>query len=147
QRLSGNPVQQVCVYPSTCGRAASIRSQARLSLAWASTCSTPKEPLNNHRFRRRLEFQNCKGQEFPCIAFDLTGIRYLREVQRHYALATASRLRCIQVYQREAGAQSMMVLLNPAISHLLEAEDALQNPERMFHLRSHSGFHPVLGLL
>src|ERR1700674_1596584 len=53
----------------------------------------------------------------------------------------------IQVHQREAGAQSMMVLLNPAVSHLLETEDALQNPERMFHLRSHSGLHPVLGLL
>jgi hypothetical protein len=41
-------------------------------------------------------------------------------------------------------AQPMMVLLNPAVSHLLETEDALQYPERMFHLRSHSGLHPVL---
>src|SRR5271165_5492464 len=53
----------------------------------------------------------------------------------------------VQVHQRKAGAQSMMVLLNPSVSHLLEAEDALQNPERMFHLRSHHGLHPVLALL
>src|SRR6266446_2439588 len=53
----------------------------------------------------------------------------------------------IQVHQREAGAQSMMVLLNPSVSHLLETEDALQNPERMFYLGSHSGLYPVLGLL
>src|ERR1035438_9260018 len=53
----------------------------------------------------------------------------------------------VQVHQGKAGAQSMMVLLNPAVSHLLEAEDALQNPERMFDLRSHSGLHSVLGLL
>src|SRR6266446_9574587 len=51
----------------------------------------------------------------------------------------------IQVHQREAGAQSMMVLLNPSVSHLLETEDALQNPKRMFHLRSHSGLYPVPG--
>ncbi len=53
----------------------------------------------------------------------------------------------IQVHQREAGAQSMMVLLNPSVSHLLETEDALQNPKRMFHLRSHSGLYPVPGPL
>jgi hypothetical protein len=53
----------------------------------------------------------------------------------------------VQVHQRKAGAQPMMVLLNPSVSHLLETEDALQNPEWMFHLRSHSGLHPVLGLL
>src|ERR1700746_1234662 len=40
------------------------------------------------------KFQNCKGREFPCVACDLTETRYLREVLRHYALATASRLRC-----------------------------------------------------
>jgi hypothetical protein len=53
----------------------------------------------------------------------------------------------IQVHQREAGAQPLMVLLNPSVSHLLETEDALQNPEGMFHLRSHSGLYPVLGFL
>src|SRR6201993_5164257 len=53
----------------------------------------------------------------------------------------------VEVHQRKAGAQTMMVLLNPSVSHLLETEDALQNPKRMFHLGSHSGLHPVLGLL
>src|ERR1700741_4136598 len=53
----------------------------------------------------------------------------------------------VQVHQRKAGAQPMMVLLNPSVSHLLETEEALQNPERMFYLRSHSGLPPVLGLL
>ena len=53
----------------------------------------------------------------------------------------------VQVHQRKAGAQTMMVLLNPSVSHLFETEDALQNPERMLHLRSHSGLHPVLDLL
>src|SRR5882672_4422703 len=53
----------------------------------------------------------------------------------------------VQVHQRKAGAQPMMVLLNPAVSHLLETEDALQYPEGMFHLRSHSGLHPVLAFL
>src|SRR5437773_12404418 len=53
----------------------------------------------------------------------------------------------VQVHQRKAGAQPMMVLLNPSVSHLLETKDALQNSERMFHLRSHSGLYPVLRLL
>src|SRR6201993_1807284 len=53
----------------------------------------------------------------------------------------------VQVHQRKAGAQPMMVLFNSPVSRLLEAKDALQNPERMLHLRSHSGLHPVLGLL
>ncbi len=53
----------------------------------------------------------------------------------------------IQVHQREAGTQPMMVLLNPAVSHFFETKNALQNPERMFYLRSHSSLHPVLGLL
>ena len=53
----------------------------------------------------------------------------------------------VQVHQRTAGAQPVMVILNPSVSHFLETEDALQNPEGMFHLRSHSGLHPVLALL
>jgi hypothetical protein len=39
----------------------------------------------------------------------------------------------VQVHQGEAGAPSMMILLNPEISHFLETKDALQNPERMFY--------------
>ena len=60
----------------------------------ASPAAGAKEPLSNPQFRRRQEFQTGPGQKFPAIACDLTGTRYLREVQRHYALATASRLRC-----------------------------------------------------
>jgi hypothetical protein len=107
-----------------------------------------KEPLNNRQFGRRQEFQNCTGREFP-----LDCLRPCRNPLFTRGSETLRPGHCqpsavqIQVYQREAGAQSMMVLLNPAISDLLEAEDALQNPERMFHLRSHSGLHSVLGLL
>src|SRR6266478_1618267 len=53
----------------------------------------------------------------------------------------------IQIHQCKAGAQPMMVLFNSSVSHLFEAKDALQNPERVFYLRSDSGLHPVLGLL
>src|SRR5271165_6527335 len=50
----------------------------------------------------------------------------------------------IEVRQREAGTQPVVILLHPTVSHLLEAEDALQNPERMFHLGSDSRLDPVL---
>src|SRR5437773_7475338 len=53
----------------------------------------------------------------------------------------------VQVHQRKVGTQPMMVLLNPSVSHLLEAEDALQDPERMFYLGSQVGLHPILGPL
>ena len=52
------------------------------------------KPEEAQRVPALQEFQNYTGQEFSCIAGDLTGTRYLREVQRHYGLATASRLRC-----------------------------------------------------
>jgi hypothetical protein len=50
----------------------------------------------------------------------------------------------IEVYQREVRAQPVMVLGQPLISDLVEAEEALQDAERMFHLRPHAGLTPVL---
>jgi hypothetical protein len=35
----------------------------------------------------------------------------------------------IEVHQREAGAQSSVILFESAVSHLIEAKDALQYPE------------------
>ena len=52
----------------------------------------------------------------------------------------------IEIDQREAGAQPSVILFESAISHLIEAEDALQYPEGMFHLRSDSGLGRVLRL-
>src|ERR1035437_8972469 len=43
----------------------------------------------------------------------------------------------VQVHQREAGTQSSVILLEAPVSHLVEAEDALQYPERMLHLGSY----------
>jgi hypothetical protein len=37
----------------------------------------------------------------------------------------------VQIDQREVGAESVMVLFDAAVSHLVEAEDSLQYPERM----------------
>ena len=42
----------------------------------------------------------------------------------------------IEIYQREAGAQSSVILFESAVSHLIEAKDALQYPEGMFHFCS-----------
>ena len=38
----------------------------------------------------------------------------------------------------------MVVLRDAAVTYLVEAEDALQDPERMFRLRSYLGLTPVL---
>jgi hypothetical protein len=37
----------------------------------------------------------------------------------------------IEIHQREAGAQPSVILFESAVSHLIEAEDALQYPEGM----------------
>ena len=50
----------------------------------------------------------------------------------------------VDIDQREAGAQPVVVLFQAPVSHLVEVEDALQDPERMFHLRSNSGLGRVL---
>ena len=53
----------------------------------------------------------------------------------------------VEVDQGEVGAQSVMVLRKAPVSHLVEAEDPLQDAERMFHLGPHPGLTPVLLLL
>lgn len=53
----------------------------------------------------------------------------------------------VQVHQREVRAQPVVVLCDAFVSHLVEAEDALQDAERMFHLGAHAGLTPVLLLL
>jgi len=50
----------------------------------------------------------------------------------------------VEVDQREAGAESIVVLLQAPVPPIVEAEDTLQYPERMLHLRSHSGLGRVL---
>ncbi len=50
----------------------------------------------------------------------------------------------IEIHQREACAQPLMIFLQPAISHLVEAEDALHDPEGLFHLGSYASLGPVL---
>lgn len=50
----------------------------------------------------------------------------------------------IEVDQREAGAQPVVVLLQAPVSHFVEAEDALPYPERMLHLSSLAGLGRVL---
>ena len=44
----------------------------------------------------------------------------------------------IQVYQRKAGAQSVVVLRQTPVAHLVEAEEAFQDAERMFYLGTHT---------
>ncbi len=82
--------QETYTVPNTSGATVS----AEVVYASRFFNQTPKEPLSNHQFRRRQEFQTGPGQKFACIASDLTGTRYSRGFQRHYPLATASRLRC-----------------------------------------------------
>ena len=53
----------------------------------------------------------------------------------------------VEVDQGEARAQPMMVLGDTQVAHLVEAEDALEHPERMFDLGPHPRFPPVLLLL
>ena len=50
----------------------------------------------------------------------------------------------VEIDQREVGAQAVVVLGDAAISHLVEAEDPLQDAEHMLHLGPHAGLAPVL---
>jgi hypothetical protein len=43
----------------------------------------------------------------------------------------------VEIDQGEAGAQPVMVLGDPPVSHLVEAEDAFQDAEHMFYFRSY----------
>ena len=52
----------------------------------------------------------------------------------------------VEVHQCEAGAQPVVVLLNAPVSHLVEAEDALQDSERVLHLGSDPRLGRVLAL-
>src|ERR1035438_2478361 len=52
----------------------------------------------------------------------------------------------IEIHQREAGAESIVILSQAPISHLVEAEDALQYPERMLDFGSDARFGRVLAL-
>src|SRR5450759_1217272 len=50
----------------------------------------------------------------------------------------------VEIDQREAGAQPVMVLRDSPVSHLVEAEDAFQYPENMFYFRSYPRLSRVL---
>src|SRR5260370_17928763 len=50
----------------------------------------------------------------------------------------------VEVDQREAGAQPVMVLGDAAVADLVEAEDALEDAEGMFYFRSDSALGRVL---
>ena len=43
----------------------------------------------------------------------------------------------VEVHQSEVRAQPVVVLRYPPVSRLVEAEDAFQDPEHMFHFRSY----------
>jgi hypothetical protein len=50
----------------------------------------------------------------------------------------------VQVHQSEVRTRAVMVLREAFVSHFVEAEDALQDPERMFYLGPHPRLTPVL---
>jgi hypothetical protein len=50
----------------------------------------------------------------------------------------------VEIDQGEAGAQPVMVLRDPPVSHLVEAEDAFQDVEHMFYFRSYFRLSCVL---
>jgi len=52
----------------------------------------------------------------------------------------------IEIHQRKAGAQPIVILSQAPISHFVEAEDALQYPERMLDFGSGARLGRVLGL-
>ena len=49
----------------------------------------------------------------------------------------------VEIAQREAGAQPVVVLLDASVSHLVEAKDTFQDPEWMFYFGSDSGLGGV----
>jgi hypothetical protein len=50
----------------------------------------------------------------------------------------------VEVHQREAGAQSVVVFCQTAIAYLVEAEDSFQDAEWMFKLGPHARLATVL---
>ncbi len=50
----------------------------------------------------------------------------------------------VEVRQGEVRAQPVVVLRDASIAHLVEAEDALHDAERMLHLGAHARLTPVL---
>ena len=50
----------------------------------------------------------------------------------------------VEIDQSEVRAESVMVLRDASVSHLVEAEDAFQDPEHMFYFGSYSRFRRVL---
>lgn len=108
-----------------------------------------KEPLRNLSVLSARLVADCTMpqifSEFPAI---LLRPAIHAGFQTHFRLCDRQPFPVqIQVHQREAGAQPLVVLLQSPISHLLEAEDTLQYPKRMFYLRSDSRLHPILRLL
>jgi hypothetical protein len=61
----------------------------------------------------------------------------LREYDQTFAVE-------IQVDQREAGAQSVVVFRQTPVADLVEYEEAFQDAERMFYLGLHARLTPVL---
>ena len=107
-----------------------------------------REPLSNSSILKETGIPVCTGHRCsqgslpPCRNPPFTRISQTLRPGHCQSLAVQ-----VQVHQREAGAQPMMVLAESSVSHLLKAKDALQNPKRMFYFRSYSRLHPVLGLL
>ena len=104
-----------------------------------------KEPLSNHRFRRAIrDFKAAQATNTRILPCEPLFTRSSETLCPRHRQPFAVH---IQVHQRKAGAQPLMVLFEPSVSHLLETKDALQNPERMFYLRPDSGLHAVLSSL
>jgi hypothetical protein len=61
----------------------------------------------------------------------------LREYDQSFAME-------IQVHQREAGAQSVVVFRQSPVAHLVEAEDAFEDAEQMFELSPNARLTAVL---
>jgi hypothetical protein len=102
--------------------------------------------------RKRLwmksrEVKGCrelKGADFDVFLLSLEAVFRLPDTLRPLRGQPLAVL--IEIHQREAGAQSSVILFESAVSHLIEAEDALQYPEGMFHFCSDSGLGRVLAL-
>ena len=69
---------------------------------------------------------------------------FLGAVLREHCQAFAMK---IQVYQREAGTQPVVVFRHTSVAHLVEAEDAFQDAERVLYLGTHTRLTFILFLL
>ena len=78
---------------------------------------------------RRGAFQRClKADEGPVLRVSGPG---WRKCCQSFAVE-------IEIDEREAGAESVMILRQTAVAHLVEAEDAFEDEEGMFYLRPHA---------